>query len=79
MRALVTEMIRDVPSERPSIHEVVARFRRISASLTWWTLRRPIDRSMYPAIFRVARMGVVLFRDVRYMLTGTSPVPVVNF
>ena len=78
MRALVAEMIRDVPDERPSIHEVVARFRRISASLNWWTLRRPIDRRIYPAIFRVARMSVVLWRDVRYILFGTSPVPVVH-
>ena len=46
MRSLVDDMVQDDPAKRPTMDEVVQRFDKIRASLSWWTLRRrlvPLD------------------------------------
>ncbi|KAG6920132.1 hypothetical protein DXG01_004898 [Tephrocybe rancida] len=42
MRGLISDMVNDDPSKRPTMDEVVARFDQIIASLSEWTLRSPI-------------------------------------
>ena len=39
MQALVDDMMRDKPAERPTMDEVVERFEEIGRKLRWWELR----------------------------------------
>lgn len=56
MESLVRDMIQKDPAKRPTIDEVVSRFRAIRASLGFWKLRsRVIDRNEW-AIFRIFRI-----------------------
>lgn len=75
MKELVADMVKEVPAERPSMNEVVARFGEICASLHWWTLRRPIDKRRYPAIVRAVRMTPQALRTLRYICLGTPSIP----
>ena len=40
MRPLVEDMVQDDPKKRPTMDEVVERFDKIRASLSWWILRK---------------------------------------
>ncbi|KAG6920134.1 hypothetical protein DXG01_004900 [Tephrocybe rancida] len=42
MRELITDMTDSDPSKRPTMDEVVARYEKISAGLSEWTLRSPV-------------------------------------
>ncbi|KZV60309.1 hypothetical protein PENSPDRAFT_694368 [Peniophora sp. CONT] len=76
MEDLVTDMMKEVPADRPSMDDVVARFDEICASLHWWTLRRPIDWRWIPAVIRWVRVVPIAFRQLRYICSGTSSIPV---
>lgn len=76
MKGLVADMVKEIPAERPRMDEVVARFRKISAELRWWTLRRPTDKRKYPAIIRAVRMVPQVLRTLHYVVNGISSVPV---
>ena len=75
MKGLVADMVKEDPADRPTMEEVVTRFRMIRNSLHWWTLRRPIDRRWYPTVFRVLRMFPAMCRNVCYIIRGISAVP----
>ena len=75
MKDLVADMVNDVPAERPTMNQVVARFRKICSSLHWWTLRRPIDRRSYPSVIRFIRMLPTAFHTIRYISTRISAIP----
>ena len=76
MRDLVTDMVKEIPSERPTMDEVVARFDRIQASLSSWTLRRPIKKRKWPLLLRAIMKIPGVFRAVQYAMSGTPAVPV---
>lgn len=76
MTELVADMVKDVPAERPTMDEVVARYKQLIASLHWWTLRRPIDRRIYPMFLRMIRMAPIAVRGVHRILSGIRAIPV---
>ena len=55
MQPLIADMIQTDPSERPTMDEVVERFKAISGGLSKWKLRsrvHDLDESMLRRIFR---------------------------
>lgn len=75
MKELVADMMKEVPSERPSMAEVVRRFEDIRVSLHWWTLRRRIDERKFPKVLRLVRMVPTMFRTLRYITFRIPAVP----
>ncbi|KAI0312589.1 hypothetical protein OF83DRAFT_1066934 [Amylostereum chailletii] len=67
---LVADMMREEPSERPDIDEVISRFQKIRSSLSWWKLRSPViyrrslvfDRPRTVRIFDYLRNTAVYVR-----------------
>lgn len=59
MEPLVTDMVQDDPTKRPTMDEVVTRFREIKNKLSTWKLRSRIARKneLWP---------VTAFRTVRH-------------
>ncbi|VDC04962.1 unnamed protein product [Peniophora sp. CBMAI 1063] len=73
MQPLVSDMMQDDPSKRPTIDEVVQRFEELRSTLSVDKLRsRVVDRlTMYPS-FSSTR---VRLRKLVYTLTKTPPIP----
>lgn len=75
MLPLVSDMVQDDPTKRPTIDEVVARFNRLCRSLSWWTLRArpaPNDEKLSDRIIRRIRH---FFRTTTHILTLRSALP----
>ena len=70
------EMTAELPSDRLTMRDVVARFDEIQPSLPWWTLRRPIDNSLFPTLMRIVRMAPTIARALRAMWCETTAVPI---
>lgn len=73
---LVTDMIQDDPTKRPTIHEVVSRFETIQRLLSTRTLRSRIiynEEGSHPSMWRNIRHTV---RTTIHILRRRSALPV---
>ncbi|KAF8889897.1 kinase-like domain-containing protein [Infundibulicybe gibba] len=55
MRSLVSDMVQDEPTKRPTMDEVVSRFTAIRSKLSWWKLRSRFvrrDENPIAGVFR---------------------------
>ncbi|KAI0363364.1 hypothetical protein BV20DRAFT_975753 [Pilatotrama ljubarskyi] len=72
---LVEDMVRTDPSERPTIQEVVRRFRELSKSLGYCKLRSRLVPRDEHASDRFDRSIVHAIRTARYILARKSAIP----
>jgi hypothetical protein len=75
MEALVTDMVQDDPSSRPTMDEVVSRFSEIGGKLSSWKLRSRIARKkeLWPVTaWRSVRHW---YRTVGYVLGRKAAIP----
>ncbi|KAH9970469.1 hypothetical protein BJV74DRAFT_867042 [Russula compacta] len=75
MRELVDAMTDDNPAKRPSIEEVVKRFRDIRRSLSPIKLRSPITPKEDPTSFTVFRHARQLTRSFLYVIHRRPAIP----
>ncbi len=75
MEPLVTDMVQDDPTKRPTMDEVVARFSEIRGKLSSWKLRSRIARKneLWPVTaWRSVRHW---YRTVGYVLACKAAIP----
>ncbi|KAJ3760669.1 kinase-like domain-containing protein [Lentinula raphanica] len=61
LRSLVTDMVAEEPSKRPTMDEVAARFTQIVDRLSWWTLRSRAIKNSEISLFKPFRAVYHIF------------------
>ncbi|KZT29105.1 hypothetical protein NEOLEDRAFT_1128667 [Neolentinus lepideus HHB14362 ss-1] len=75
MEPLVSDMVQNDPSKRPTIDEVVARFEDIQKSLSSWKLRSRVAERDSVAMIEIYRSLVHWRRRIKYIIMRTPAVP----
>ncbi|KAJ3720084.1 kinase-like domain-containing protein [Lentinula raphanica] len=75
LRPLVTDMIADEPSERPTIDEVSARFFQIVGQLPWWKLRSRAIRNSEVPLFKPFRALYHIFWTASMLVLLKPAIP----
>ena len=75
MEPLVTDMVQDDPTMRPTIDDVVSRFDDIRRSLSTWKLRSRAVKKKEDGIVGLYRGTIHAFKFIVYVLKRTPPVP----
>lgn len=75
MAPLVTDMVQDDPSKRPTIGDVVARYEKVKKALPWWKLRSRLVHKDETTLFGIPRAIGHAVRTMYYAMTLRSAVP----
>lgn len=75
MRPLITDMVQNDPSKRPSMDEVVQRFAAIRAGLSTWKLRSRIVSKGERVYHSITRGTSHWMRQVGFITRGIPAVP----
>ncbi|KAJ7680929.1 hypothetical protein DFH06DRAFT_1077918 [Mycena polygramma] len=75
MKSLVSDMVQDDPTKRPTIDEVVARFDKIQSSLSSWKLRSRIVKKGGFNPWHLGRVARHWLRRVEYIVTQVPAIP----
>ena len=75
MKPLINDMMKQDPSERPTMDEVVERFQAIRTGLSRWKLRSRIRPDHEPFFLRVIRSVTHNARHILYSLRGFPSLP----
>jgi hypothetical protein len=78
MEALVTDMVQDDPTKRPTMDEVVTRFAEIRGKLRTWKLRSRIARKHELWPVTVWKSVSHWYRTVGYVLGRMAATPEPN-
>jgi len=76
MMPLISDMIHEDPTKRPTMDQVVARFDEISHSLTQWKLRSRVINKKDSIVAGFYRAVVHVIHTAHYVLTRKPAVPV---
>ncbi|KAJ7160404.1 kinase-like domain-containing protein [Mycena filopes] len=76
MRPLVSDMVQDDPTKRPTIDEVVARFEEIQIGLSSWKLRSRVVKKTEVTAWHLRRVMKHWFRRAGFVLRAVPAMPV---
>jgi len=75
MQPLILDMVQQDPSKRPTMDEVVKRFRAIWSNLSSWKLRSRVIDKEEAALNGVLRSATHWMRRVRFIMRGVPAIP----